>query len=234
MQKLGDRVLAIGVYGSTGRSGDRPYSDLEMLCVVPGVEEIEYLYWIEDGLKISVDVMSPEEIVQSVQSVEENWPITGSEYTATMPLHDPTGFWASLKPIQDAIPDSEFKSKIRGVMLGYVFEYLCKLKNEHESGSYDNFAYIATEVAHCGTWLMGLHHRHLYRSNTSHLRECLSLPDRPAGLDQLLSLVMAGHLSDPEEVRESVERFWRGAVAWCRERELELEASLKSEIQKLS
>jgi kanamycin nucleotidyltransferase len=233
LQKLGDRVLAIGVYGSTGRGEDRPYSDLEMLCIVPGVEDIGYLCWVEEGLKISVDVMSPERITQSVQTVEEDWPITGSEYTLVAALYDPTGFWESLKPIQDSIPDSRFKSQIRGVMLGYIFEYLCKLKNEHASGSYDNFAYIATEVAHCGAWLMGLHHRHLYRSNTSHLGECITLPDRPAGLDDLLSMVMAGELSDHERTMLTIEKFWVGAVAWCETKAIPLQSSLEQEMLKL-
>ena len=35
----GDRLLAVGLYGSTARGTDGPYSDLEMLCVLNTVDE---------------------------------------------------------------------------------------------------------------------------------------------------------------------------------------------------
>ncbi|CAC7780316.1 Kanamycin nucleotidyltransferase [Staphylococcus aureus] len=41
LDKYGDDVKAIGVYGSLGRQTDGPYSDIEMMCVM-STEEAEF------------------------------------------------------------------------------------------------------------------------------------------------------------------------------------------------
>src|SRR3990172_11166526 len=54
-QAFSEKLLAIGIYGSTARGDDGPYSDLEMLVVLDSVGEDHTHEWLHDGLKAEVN-----------------------------------------------------------------------------------------------------------------------------------------------------------------------------------
>lgn len=56
----GEKILAIGVYGSISRGADGPFSDIEMFCVLSeSSESVDFSYeWSAGPWKAEVDVRS--------------------------------------------------------------------------------------------------------------------------------------------------------------------------------
>lgn len=76
----GEKVLAIGVYGSVSRGTDGPFSDIEMFCVLDeSSEETDFSYeWSAGPWKAEVNVLSAGVILSTAATVEGEWPLTHS------------------------------------------------------------------------------------------------------------------------------------------------------------
>ncbi|MCB0109681.1 MAG: nucleotidyltransferase domain-containing protein, partial [Caldilineaceae bacterium] len=60
----GDRLLAVGLYGSTANDTDGPFSDIELFCVVQEKELDRKQVWINEEGKIELDLYDPEAVVR--------------------------------------------------------------------------------------------------------------------------------------------------------------------------
>jgi hypothetical protein len=65
-----DRVVAIGLYGSTGRGADAPYSDIEMFCVIDRPGEDHRYEWIHGDGKAEVELFG-EDVVRGKAAMVE-------------------------------------------------------------------------------------------------------------------------------------------------------------------
>ena len=55
LETFGENVLAVFITGSTAKSLDRPYPDLEMIAVVQDVLDVPTKYYVIDGLLVQLD-----------------------------------------------------------------------------------------------------------------------------------------------------------------------------------
>ena len=72
----GPALKAVGVYGSTARGTDGPYSDLEMWCVLRTTGEDYAHEWTTGPWKAEVDVYSADLILAEAARVDGRWPLT--------------------------------------------------------------------------------------------------------------------------------------------------------------
>ncbi len=71
-----DKILAIGVYGSVPKGTDRPFSDIEMFCVLSESNApVEFSHeWLAGPWKAEVNVCSSDILLKIVSTVEGKWP----------------------------------------------------------------------------------------------------------------------------------------------------------------
>lgn len=73
-------VVAIGLYGSTGRGADAPYSDIEMFCVINRPGEDSRYEWIHGDGKAEVELLGEDVIRRKAAVVDEGWSVTQAEF----------------------------------------------------------------------------------------------------------------------------------------------------------
>lgn len=217
-ERFGDRLIAVGAYGSFARGTDGPYSDLEMHAVVRAEREERYVAWTEGPFKASLDVFDPETFLRRAGTVEADWPMTASEYTDAKPTHDPSGFLEQAARRAADPPQAALEWALRDALLGHLYEYAGKARNARHAAYWRHVPCLAVEAALSGAWAVGLHHRRLYRSSATLLDECLGLGDLPAGLIPLLEAVARGDLAPVERTAALIEDCWLGAAAWYADR----------------
>ncbi|RAT96563.1 ANT(4')-I family aminoglycoside nucleotidyltransferase [Brevibacillus sp. Leaf182] len=212
-----EKVLAIGVYGSVSRGTDGPYSDIEMFCVLEeSGEEIEFSYeWSAGPWKAEVNVCSADVLLNTAATVEDDWPLTHGPFFSPLSLYDPKGFFETLKKAAESPSQEAFTENINGILVGEMYEFIGKLRNVNLNGPHTYLPYLAMEFAQYGAMLIGLHNRQLYSTGAKVLPEALELPHRPAGFDQVASLVMTGDLTDPAKIVTACEAFWDGLQEWA-------------------
>lgn len=211
----GGKLKAVGIYGSTAREADGPYSDLEMLCVLDTRGE-EYSYeWCYGPSKAEVNFYSEDVLLRKATEVDGRWPLTHGAFLTVMPLIDPGGFFVRLRQVVMERPGEQFDAAIRETLVGELYEFIGKLRNAMAARRFASLPGLALEMARYGAFIIGLANRRCFSSGVRVLEEALGMPDRPAGFDGLCRLAMSGQLSDPSAVAAACEEFWAGVQAWA-------------------
>src|SRR6267378_7732192 len=68
-------VLAICIYGSTAKKLDRPFSDLELLCVVKDSLDKPNKFYVYDGLLAEIDYLQESKFLKAATQIGWDWPI---------------------------------------------------------------------------------------------------------------------------------------------------------------
>ncbi len=231
-QHYGEKLLALGVYGSLARDADGPYSDIEMHCVVAGVENGYSFEWSTGPWKAEVDVYSPDELLAQAALVDGDWPITHGALVNVRPLYDPGGLFPRLRQAALSQPESAFRSRMAEVIVGDIYELIGKLRNLAAAQDDAGLTLFIDHLAVHGACLQGLRHRHLFTTFGVIFAEALALPDPPDGLAELCQLVSSGNLHDSPTLLAAAERFWAGVEAWAARLGLRIETSLDELLNK--
>jgi kanamycin nucleotidyltransferase len=210
----GGALKAIGIYGSTARGADGPYSDLEMWCVLRTPVEAYSHEWTAGPWKVEVDVAGAGALLAEAAQVEGDWARTHGSFQDVLPLDDPDGFFAELRHAATSQPAERFRAALASVVVGDLYEEVAKVRNALAAGHTAALPAAAVEIATYGAFAIGLANRRCFTTGTRRLEEALALPDRPDGFVPLARLVLAGTLSDPATVAQAVERFWASLLAW--------------------
>ncbi|WP_243014195.1 ANT(4')-I family aminoglycoside nucleotidyltransferase [Brevibacillus borstelensis] len=216
---FGEKIAAIGVYGSVSRGTDGPFSDIEMFCVLKeSSEPVDYSYeWSTGPWKAEVNVLSADVLLKNASTVEGQWPLTHGPFFSPLSLYDPDGFFSTLRKAAESPAREDFKNAINEVLVGEMCEFIGKLRNASRNGPHTYLPYLAMQFAESGAMLIGLHNQRLFSTGSMVLPESLQLPNRPAGFDDVARLVMSGDLAEPAKVVSVCEAFWSGLVDWAGE-----------------
>lgn len=216
-------VLAVGLYGSTARGADGPYSDIEILCVL-GTSGEDYSHeWTTGPWKAEVEFVSRETLLTRAAEVNVEWPLTHGAHLYVRPFHDPDGFFPHLRQVVLGQPGEKFAAAIRMLVVGDIYELVGKVRNARQFAHAASLPVLSVQIAIDGAFLIGLAHRRPYTSGTRMLEESLRLSGRPAGYDDLCRLVMDGTLGNSTQVVAACEAFWAGVERWSAARGIHLE-----------
>ena len=219
----GSEVLAIGLYGSTGRGTDGPYSDVEVLCILRQGDADHTYEWSHGPWKAEVNFLGRDLVLRKVAGVAGTWPITHGAFLGVRPLYDPDDFFGQLREIVVGQPEESFNEAMRELIVGELYEWVGKLRNARQTGHTAHLPQLALDMAKKGAFLIGLANRHCYTTGPRVLEESLLLPDRPVGYDRLCHVAMAGDLADAGRVTAACEAFWSGVEQWAVQHGLEIE-----------
>ena len=71
--------------------------------------------------------------------------------------------------------------------------------------------------------MLGMVHRICYTTGAKMLEESLQLQNCPEGYAELCRMVMAGQLSDADQVAAALERCWAGIGVWAAANGIEMD-----------
>src|SRR5579863_7606575 len=112
-----EHMLAIGLYVSTGRGADGPYSDIEILCVLDTPNEDYDYEWVHGPWKAEVNFLSQNILLAKAAEVDERWPLTHGAFCNVLALHDPHDFFTTLRNVVLSQSQECFTKAIRGCII---------------------------------------------------------------------------------------------------------------------
>ena len=224
----GETLLAVGLYGSTARGTDGPYSDIEMWCVLTAlpsegerdrqnVSERGDHYsheWVHGPWKAEVDVYAADALLEKATHIDSEWPLKHGRFESVLPVYDPHAFFARLRAAADSAPPEHFRDAVRELVVGEIYEDVAKVRNAIAAGNHAALPQLALALATYGAYAIGLANRHRFSTGVRAFEEALTLPNRPLAYDRLARLALDGTLSDPTAISDAIERFWLDLVPW--------------------
>lgn len=129
VEKYGDNVLAVYISGSTSKSLDRPYSDLEMNIVVRDGVEIPMKYYLFNGLIINLVYVQSSKYLSAAEKFTDNWHWEADEYRNRIVLYDRDHWFDELDA---AIKRNETKDPTETIRKSFMMmtESMAVLKND--------------------------------------------------------------------------------------------------------
>ncbi len=128
VKKYRKDVLAIYVCGSTSKTLDRPYSDLEMIVVIRDTAKIPMKYYLHRGLIIQIEYLQSSKILTDAEQFMENWPWEADEYRNRIRLYERDGWFRRLDV---AVSKSDRKDSVQAIRKAFMMmtESMAVLRN---------------------------------------------------------------------------------------------------------
>ncbi len=222
-----ERVLAISIYGSLATGADGPYSDIEMDCVLDGLDCDRRIEWCGGGWKAEIDLFSVSSILKRAAEVGPKWSISHGIYIHYIPIFDPTNLYIHRRKTALSQPETKFRRAMRDLIVDEMYGNQGKILNAADRKDFTPLPFYAVLQARWGGLLIGLANRYLYTTSARIFPESLELDGRPDGYDDLCRLVMNGTLSDPDQLLAACECFWQGVEKWAQEKGIRLVEDLQ-------
>src|SRR5213593_2294896 len=118
LEKFKDNVLAVFITGSTAKTLDRPYSDLEMMAIVKDNVEIPTKYYVYEGLLIQIDYRQESDFLKAAREPSRDWPIAADEYRNRIIMFERDNWTRRLEEAVKQNDAADFTEAIRFAALG--------------------------------------------------------------------------------------------------------------------
>ncbi len=217
LQLHGDKIVAIGVYGSIGFEKEGAYSDIEMHIVSEDGYEIEGHEFIYGKFKMELDTSQRSELLERASEVSDNWPVKAGSFVHIKPVYDPSGFFEEVKRLPMEVSKNAIRDVMREFMIWEPYETMGKMRNNYESENLDYIPVGARDFAWQTAKLIGLANRQYYTTRARTFEESLRMESKPKGYDALALKVMSGDMGDRAELYELCEDLWTGLNVWFEE-----------------
>ncbi|GIN85884.1 aminoglycoside O-nucleotidyltransferase ANT(4')-Ia [Heyndrickxia sporothermodurans] len=214
LAKFGDKIVAIGVYGSIGQKKEGPYSDIEMHVAVEDGQNFNRYEFIYDKFKIEIGMDQKSDLIKEAAEVDESWAVKAGAFVHIIPLYDPTNLFLELKKLPFQAPDHVFIDVMREFMIWESYETVGKIRNNYRSSNLDYLSLGATDLIWQTAKLIGLANKQFFTTRARTFEESLQMELKPNGYKELVHQVMVGTLSDKKQLYQLCENLWTGLNEW--------------------
>ena len=205
--ELGEKLLAIAVYGSVAHGAAGPHSDLEMVLLTDDSLELTYEPFYTDGVQGQCDVLLASRMLRAASGVTPKWGIQADQYRCHLVLWDPDGWFARVQAAAYALADDAFQSALRE---GWwpAHEIRNKVRNALLAGDPPRAMFHAWEFTYVCAMRIALHERRPYESDRTLWTD---VAGRGYATPDLITALTTGDLA---AIPARLDAVWERTNAW--------------------
>ncbi len=219
----GDHVLTVYIYGSTSKKLDRPYSDLEIICVIRDGVEIPAKHYVYQGIVVEVAYFQESNILKAASEVKKDWPIEADSYRNRLVLYERDGW---LKLLDEAIAHSDQADMNEALRIASVelVEDLSVLRNAHLARDAVAVKIRGRAIAQDATRLVFLLNRRYITTTSWFWKEAYECPWKPRDFRRLVETVCDFVPTTPDEINTAGEQLCSEILQMVRFRGITVES----------
>jgi kanamycin nucleotidyltransferase len=218
-----DTVLAICIYGSTAKKLDRPYSDLEIFCVVTDSLEVKNKLYVHDGLLVEIDYPQESNLLKAATRVGWDWPIQADQYRNRIVLFERDNW---LKKLEEAVAENnraDFTEELQRATAAMT-ESLAAVRNANFKGDHRDLRTRAFYMAWDTARVVFLHNRKHVLTTSWFWKQLFECQEQPKGLRKLVDIVAGFEKSTNSELVDATEELWRETMRMVQPRGISIES----------
>jgi kanamycin nucleotidyltransferase len=224
LQTHKDAVLAICIYGSTAKKLDRPYSDLEILCVITDNLEIANRIYVYHGLLVEIDYVHETILLKSAAKVGWDWPIQADQYRNRVVLFEKDGWLRRLEMAVGENDRADLTPEIRRAAVAMT-ESLAAVRNaqlkEDQRDLRTRAFYMAWDTAR----VVFLCNRRYVLTTSWFWKQLLECKEQPKDFRNLIDIVTGFTESTQTELVNATEELWLETIMMVRARGVSIESN---------
>jgi len=209
-------VIIGGVYGSTARGDDTPYSDLEMWFVVEDGCLAQGQELLVQGLALGYQVFREQELIEILTRPDARWPFYAGVLDQLRVLYGNPARVRDWLRLAMATPIERFHEYLAAHLPGLVVESYGRIQSCALRGDWATARYAVMEVlSEMQTALCLLNRRWVTRDYDEGLRQVATFSKIPAGYRELFAaLLSAREFGEMVSLADRlVEGFWQLVAA---------------------
>lgn len=219
-----DAVLAICIYGSTAKKLDRPYSDLEIFCVVTDRLELKNNRYVHDGLLVEIDYFQESNFLKEAVRVGWDWPVGTDQYRNRIVLFERDNW---LKKLELAVAENDradFAEELRWAVLS-VTESLAAVRNAIIIGDLRDFRTRAFYMAWDAARVVFLCNRKYVLTTSWFWKQLFECQEQPKDFRNLIDTVAGFTESTQTELANATEKLWLETMKMVQTRKVSIEST---------
>jgi len=218
-----DAVLAVCIYASTAKNLDRPYSDLEIFCVVTDSLEVKNKRYVYDGLMVEIDYFQESNFLKEAARVGWDWPLGADQFRNRIVLFERDDW---LKKLEEAVAQNDradFTEELRWAVLT-VTESLAAVRNARIKGDLRDLRTRAFYMAWDTARVVFLCNRKYVLTTSWFWKQLFECQEQPKDFRNLIDIV-AGFIESTEtELVDATEKLWLETITMVRARGFSIES----------
>ncbi|HUT98463.1 MAG TPA: hypothetical protein VM054_05225 [bacterium] len=128
-ERLGEDLLLCGLYGSTMRGTDTPWSDLELFCVVDDLCPLETVIFRYHGIHVVVTVKRLEVLERLLTEPSSEWPVVMGILSVLEPLAGDGDWVPKWLELGESVPPESFRDYLVKKLPELVFESYGRIRS---------------------------------------------------------------------------------------------------------
>ena len=220
-----DAVLAVCIGGSTAKKLDRPYSDLEMFCVLTdGLEVPEMKYLARNGLLVQIEFFQESKLLEDARKVSMEWPWYADQYRNRIVLFEKERWLSKLKQAVEEDDKADFTGVIRWAALAMT-ETLAAVRNADIVQDQIALRSAAYWMALDTAKLVLLLNRKYVLTTSWFWKQAFECQEQPEDFERLIRTA-AGFVDSTDAERvNAVEKLWKKTIKLVHARGISLEST---------
>ena len=202
-----DAVLAVCIYASTAKNLDRPYSDLEIFCVVKDSLDAKNKRYVYDGLLVEIDYFQESNFLKEAVRVGWDWPLGADQFRNRIVLFEHDNW---LKKLEEAVAKNDrtdFTEELRWAILT-VTESLAAVRNALIKGDPRDLRTRAFYMAWDAARVVFLFNRKYVLTTSWFWKQLFECPEKPKDFRNLIDIVAGFKKSTETELIKATESLW--------------------------
>jgi hypothetical protein len=217
-------ILAVLIIGSTSKSLDRPYSDLEMDIIVKDTLEVPTKYYLHDGLLVQIDYKQESPFLKEVVKITREWPLWADECRNRIVLFERDRWTRKLSEAVKENDKADFAEVLRFAALGMT-ESLAAVRNADSKADMIDLRTRAFYLAEDTAKLVYLLNRKYVLTTSWFWKQLSECSEQPRDLRKLIDILAGFIPSTREQLVEASERLWKETMPLVRKRGISIESS---------
>ncbi len=208
LEKYGERVTAIAVYGSVAKGEDKEHSDLDMWVATATSEPVEDVrFFVYRGIPVSINWDTEEGRIRTAGRVSPFWPIEADEVRSFLMLFERGDFAERLREAASTLPDEDFVRSTR-VLMARACESTNKVRNAWEAGDHYRLLVEGRLLALMTGMVLGLLNRRYYAGGRGFYQMARQMPRQPKDYSRLVDLAGGFSTVEAEVVYKAAVELW--------------------------
>jgi kanamycin nucleotidyltransferase len=203
-----DAVLTVCIYASTAKRLDRPYSDLEILCVTTDGLEVKNKRYVYDGLLVEIDYFQASNFLKEAVRVGWDWHLGADQFRNRIVLFE-RGNW--LKELEKAVAENDradFIEELRWAIMSMT-ESLATVRNVHFKRDQRVLRTRAFSMACDAARVVFLYNRKYVLTTSWFWKQLFECKEQPKQFRKLVDIVAGFEKSTSTELVNATEELWR-------------------------
>ncbi|MCX8103984.1 MAG: hypothetical protein N3E42_06110 [Candidatus Bipolaricaulota bacterium] len=209
LQKYGDAVLGIALYGSVARKADTSHSDIELRVITDASiaeHDVEYVH--ASGTKIEINYEQAEHYLRRAASVDIDWPIWAAQYRQQMVLFEREDFFAQARRATESLKDEDFRTAQAQLIAEDLYELVQKIRGAWEQRREESLRWFAGRFLWFSMLWLGLANRKYFTTGGTVWDEVRRFSILPKNFESQLPVLAGFKPSNVNEVYRAVEDLW--------------------------